>query len=157
MHKITTSIHSLEVLSFHSLNCFSFINQVEERWVQLYDAYLISIVLILENKTYTLTLSKPSCQWNTSYPEKIFIELSVLYVGLCQIELILSAHQEKIPARNAIYACARFVGRWRVATSHPESIYSTTTEQTTDNRLSCVLTNSMWFSVEHYHNTHSTQ
>jgi hypothetical protein len=47
--------------------------------------------------------------------------------------------------------------RVTIATSHPETIYSTTTEQTTDSRLSCVLMNSVWFTVEHYHNTHSTQ
>jgi hypothetical protein len=44
------------------------------------------------------------------------------------------------PARNVTYAHAQ---DFAAATSHPESIYSTTTEQTTDNRLSRVLMNSM--------------
>jgi hypothetical protein len=51
----------------------------------------------------------------------------------------------RIPGENLclecdIRACARFLGE---CTSHPERIYSTTTEQTKDNRLSCVLMNSM--------------
>jgi hypothetical protein len=54
-------------------------------------------------------------------------------------------------------ACARFRGRRRVATSHPESIYSTTTEQRTNKSISCVLMNSVCFNIEHYHNTHSAQ
>jgi hypothetical protein len=43
----------------------------------------------------------------------------------------------------------------RVATSHPESIYSTTAEQKQIS-ISCVLMNYI-FNVEHYHNAHSTQ
>jgi hypothetical protein len=57
------------------------------------------------------------------------------------------------------YMCLRKTSRHVTScyTSHPESIYSTTTAQTTDNRLSCVLMNSMWLNVEYCHNTHSTQ
>jgi hypothetical protein len=58
-------------------------------------------------------------------------------------ESLLSAYQEKIPASNAIYAHAQDFAGSDVATSHPESIYSTTTDQTTDNRLTCVLMNSL--------------
>jgi hypothetical protein len=71
-------------------------------------------------------------KWNNSTEERI------------NIGNILSTYQEKIPARNAIYAHAQdFSAGDEFATSHPESIYSTTTEQTTDNRFSCVLMNSM--------------
>jgi hypothetical protein len=48
----------------------------------------------------------------------------------------------KIPARNSIHAHAQVRDEWRVATSHPESIYSSTSEQTTDNNVSCVYVHS---------------
>jgi hypothetical protein len=70
---------------------------------------------------------------------------------------IQSACQQKIPARNVICAHVQDCGEWWVAASDPESIYYTTTELPTDKRFSCVLMNSVWFNVEHYHNTHSTE
>jgi hypothetical protein len=70
---------------------------------------------------------------------------------------ILSAYQEKIPARNAIYAHAQdfSTGDEMLLAILKAFIPQPLNKQ--DNRLPCVLTNSMWFNVEHYHNTHSTQ
>jgi hypothetical protein len=60
-----------------------------------------------------------------------------------------------------VSACARFHDKWRVVTRHPESICSTTSEQTTDKGLSCAYVhptslNHLWFSLDYYQNTHST-
>jgi hypothetical protein len=84
------------------------------------------------------------------------------YLLQCHDTIVAHPRTVHIPGQNPykecdIRACARFRGEWGVATSHPENIYSTTTEQTTYNRFLRVLMNSISFNVKHYHNTHSTQ
>jgi hypothetical protein len=81
-------------------------------------------------------------------PFFFFVSLTVMMAKYCP-------HTRRKSLLGMRYTRMRKISR-RVATSHPESIYSTTTEQTTGSRLSCVLMNSVWFNVEYYHNTHST-
>jgi hypothetical protein len=57
---------------------------------------------------------------------------------------VLSSYQEKIPSRNAIYAHAQdFAASDELLLAILKAFFSTITEQTTDNRLSCVLMNSL--------------
>jgi hypothetical protein len=69
---------------------------------------------------------------------------------------VLSAYQEKIPARNAIHAHAQDFSAGDKLLLAILKAFIPLPLNKQDNRFSCVLTNSAWFNVEHYHNTHST-
>jgi hypothetical protein len=74
-----------------------------------------------------------------------------------------STDHEKILDRNSIYAHEQyFTMSEEFDTIHTESICSTTSKQTTDNRLTCVYVHStalnhLYFNLEYYQNTHRTK
>jgi hypothetical protein len=74
------------------------------------------------------------------------------------ISVLLSAYEEKIPARNATYAHAQnFAASDELLLAILKTLNPQPLKKQQTDRLSRVLMNSMWFNVEHYHNTHSTQ
>jgi hypothetical protein len=72
--------------------------------------------------------------------------------------LYFTLYQEKIPARNAINAHAQdFAASDELLLAILKAFIPQPLNKQRTSGFSCVLMNSVWFNVEHYHNTHSTQ
>jgi hypothetical protein len=108
--------------------------------------------------SFSLTFNISSFLNHASFSVSVTTIVLVFFSRQLSFTQVLSAYQEKIPARNEICAHAQdFTASDELLLATLKAFIPPPLNKHQDNRLSCVLMNSMWFNVEHYHNTHSTQ